>query len=106
MEEFVDFYDEQKLKDYCSKIRNEILNGLEDLRKENDDFYRRLISEESRLWSNLLNNFRGSNKFYSKEKVKRLEKLLVVYNLLDSLSFNMLCARNEINHIKSLVNGD
>ena len=106
MEEFVDFYDEQKLKDYCSKIRNEISNGLEDLRKENDDFYRRLISEESRLWSNLLDNFRGSNKFYSTEKVKRLEKLLVIYKLLDSLSFNMYCARNQIDHIKSLVDGD
>ena len=101
MEEFVDFYDEQKIKDYCSKIRNEISNGIEDLRKENDDFYGRLIREESRLWSDFLNEFRGS-----KEKVKRLEKLLEIYNLLGSLSFNMHCVRNEINHIKSLVNGD
>ena len=105
MEEFVDFYDEQKIKDYCSKIRNEISNGIEDLRKENDDFYERLIREESRLWSDFLNEFRGS-KFYSKEKVKRLEKLFEIYNLLGSLSSNMHCARIEINHIKSLVDGD
>ena len=106
MEEFEDFYDEQKIKDYCSKIRNEISNGIEDLRKENDDFYGRLISEESCLWSNFLNEFRGSNEFYSKKKVKRLEELIEIYRLLGSLFFNMHCARNEINLIKSLVNGD
>ena len=30
--EFVNFYDNQSLKDYSNKIRTEIINGLEDLR--------------------------------------------------------------------------
>ena len=106
MEEFVDFYDEQKLKDYYNKIRNEILNGLEDLRKENDDFYIRLINEENHFLYNILNEFRGSNKFNSKEKVERLFKLYEINKSLESIFFNNHYIINEINRIKSLVNGD
>ena len=106
MEEFVDFYDKQKLKDYYNKNRNEILNGLEDLRKENDNFFRRLIIEENDLLYNILNLFRNSNEINSKEKVIRLDKLYKINKSLESIFFNNYEIRNKINLIKSLENED
>ena len=76
IKEFEIFYDSQLLKDYRNKIRTVIINGLEDLRKRNDDFSERIIREEILLWFNLINNFSNFNIDNPEEKVKRLTKLI------------------------------
>ena len=106
MEEFVDFYDEQKVKDYFNKIRNKILNGLDDLRKEDYNLFRRLISEETNFLIKIFNEFKYYNEFNSNEKGKKLNKLFEIYKSLDRLIVNNYMTRNEINHIESLVNGN
>ena len=76
IKEFEIFYDSQLLKDYRNKIRTVIINGLEDLRRRNDDFSERIIREEILLWFNLINNFSNFNIDNPEEKVKRLTKLI------------------------------
>ena len=44
--ENLDFYDEKSLIDYTNKIRNEINNGLEDLRKRDTKFDTLLLERE------------------------------------------------------------
>ena len=54
IKEFENFCDIQLLKDYGNKIRTEIINGLEDLQKRNDNFSLKIIHEEinksKRVW--------------------------------------------------------
>ena len=47
IKEFENFSDSQILKDYGNKIRTEIINELEDLRKRNDCFSLKIILEET-----------------------------------------------------------
>ena len=101
IKEFENFYDNQLLKDYGNKIQTEIINELEDLRKRNDDFSERIICEESRLWSNLINDF---NKDNSKEKVKMLTKLIEIYTCFSGICRQMNYTRDNVKHIKSLIN--
>ena len=104
IKEFEDFYDSKLLKDYSNKIRTEIINGLEDLRKRNDDFSEKIICEESRLWSNLIRNFRDFNKDNSEEKVKRLTKLIEIYTCFSDICHQIYYTRNNVKRIKSLIN--
>ena len=101
IKEFENFYDSQLLKDYGNTIRTEIINALEDLRKINDDFSKRIICEESRLWTNLINNF---NKDNSEEKVKRLTKLIEIYTCFSDICRDIDFTRNDVKRIKSLIN--
>ena len=50
--ENLDFYDEKTLIDYTIKIRNEINNGLEDLRKRDTYFDTLLLELELDLFNN------------------------------------------------------
>ena len=81
IKEFENFCDIQLLKDYGNKIRTEIINGLEDLQKRNDNFSLKIIHEESNLLFNLMNVLKSFNKNNSDEKVKRLTKLIETYKL-------------------------
>ena len=103
MEEFVELYDEQKLKDYFNKIRNEILNGIDDLIKENDDLFISLIRKETHFLYDILKEFSYSKE---KEEVKKLDKLFEIYKSLENIILNNYHVRKDINHIKSLVNGN
>ena len=106
MEEFVNFYDNQSLKDYSNKIRTKIINGLEDLRKRDSNFSRLLSNEERRFWNDIKNKFERYGQDTSEEKVKRLAILIEIYDCLGSLISNNSYVKNEVNRIKSLVNGD
>ena len=104
IKEFENVYDNQLLKDYGNKIRTEIINGLEDLRKRNDNFSKKMIFEESRLWSTLISNFRDFNIDNSEEKVKRLTKLIEIYACFSNINRQIHYTRDVVNHIKSLIN--
>ena len=104
IKEFENFYDIQLLIDYGNKIRTEIINGLEDLRKRNDNFPKKMILEESRLWSTLKNNFRDFNIDNSEEKVKRLNKLIEIYTCFSNICRQIYYTRDDVKHIKFLIN--
>ena len=104
IKEFEIFYDSQLLKDYRNKIRTVIINGLEDLRKRNDDFSERIIREEILLWFNLINNFSNFNIDNPDEKVKRLTKLIEIYTCFSDICRQIYCTRDGVNPIKSLIN--
>ena len=93
IKEFENFCDIQLLKDYGNKIRTEIINGLEDLQKRNDNFSLKIIHEESNLLFNLMNVLKSFNKNNSDEKVKRLTKLIETYNCFRNMSPNLFHQR-------------
>ena len=93
IKEFENFCDIQLLKDYENKIRTEIINGLEDLQKRNDNFSLKIIHEESNLLFNLMNVLKSFNKNNSDEKVKRLTKLIETYNCFRNMSPNLFHQR-------------
>ena len=93
IKEFENFCDIQLLKDYENKIRTEIINGLEDLQKRNDNFSLKIIHEESNLLFNLMNVLKSFNKNNSDEKVKRLTKLIETYNCFRKMSPNLFHQR-------------
>ena len=98
----IEKFDNQLIKDYMIKIRTEIFNGLEDLRKRNDKIYEILVFEESILLNNLKNKFINIDVDNS-EEVKKLTKLIEIYNYLRVI-FNINRCRNEsINNLKSLI---
>ena len=104
--EFVNFYDNQSLKDYGNKIRTEIINGFEDLRKRDSNFSGLLSNEERRFWTDIKNNFVRYGQDTSEEKVKSLASLIEIYDCLGKLISNNSYFRHEVNRIKSLVNED
>ena len=75
------------LKDYRDKIRTNIYKELDELRKKNDEFSRRLEIEESHLWFNLLREHNDSN----------LNNLVHIYDCLKNLKY-------DIDRFKDLVN--
>ena len=93
IKEFDNLYDDQTLKEYGKKIRTEIINGLEDLQKRNDNFSLKIIHEESNLLFNLMNVLKSFNKNNSDEKVKRLTKLIETYNCFRNMSPNLFHQR-------------
>ena len=93
IKEFENFCDIQLSKDYGNKIRTEIINGLEDLQKRNDNFSLKIIHEESNLLFNLMNVLKSFNKNDSDEKVKRLTKLIETYNCFRNMSPNLFHQR-------------
>ena len=93
IKEFENFCDIQLLKDYENKIRTEIINGLEDLQKRNDNFSLKIFHEESNLLFNLMNVLKSFNKNNSDEKVKRLTKLIETYNCFRNMSPNLFHQR-------------
>ena len=102
--ENLDFYDKKSLIDYTNKIRNEINNGLEDLRKRYTKFDRLLLERELDLFNNIKSNIRVNEEDDPKKEVKRLSNLIEIFRLLESLSFHNRCFKNEFNHIKYLIN--
>ena len=104
IKEFENFCDIQLLKDYGNKIRTEIINGLEDLQKRNDNFSLKIIHEESNLLFNLMNVLKSFNKNNSDEKVKRLTKLIETYNCFSNICHHIYFTRVEFKRIKSLKN--
>ena len=93
IKEFENFCDIQLPKDYGNKIRTEIINGLEDLQKRNDNFSLKIIHGESNLLFNLMNVLKSFNKNDSDEKVKRLTKLIETYNCFRNMSPNLFHQR-------------
>ena len=106
IKEFVNFYDNESLKEYSGKIRTEIINGLEDLRKRDSNFCGLLFDDESCFFNNFKFRFKTYGQDTSKEEEKRLSNLIEIYSCLESLSNHNHCVKNEVNRIKSLVNGD
>ena len=104
--ENLDFYDKKSLIDYTNKIRNEINNGLEDLRKRDNKFDTLLLERELDLFNNIKSIISVNEQDTYKKEVKRLSNLIKIFRLLESLSFHNRCFKNEVNHIKSLINGD
>ena len=104
--ENVDFYDKKSVRDYTNKIRNEINNGLEDLRKRDTNFDDILLERELDLFKDIKANFSVYGQDTSKKEVKRLSNLIEIFRCLESLSLHDHCFKNEVNRIKSLVNGD
>ena len=105
--ENLDFYDKKSLIDYTAKIRNEINDGLEDLRKRDTKFDRLLLERELDLFNNIKSNIRvNEEEDDPKKEVKRLSNLIEIFSFLESLSFHNRCFKNEVNLIKSLINGD
>ena len=104
VKEIDDFCDIQLLKDYGKKIRTEIINGLEDLQKRNNDFSLRIIYKESELLFSLMRVLKSFNEDNSDEKVERLTKLIETYNCFSSICNQIYFTRNEVNRFKSLIN--
>ena len=104
IKEFDNLYDDQSLKEYGKKIRTEIINGLEDLQKINDDFSLRIIYEESQLLFSLMRVLKSFNKDNSDEKVERLTKLFEIYTCFSSICNQIYFIRNEVKRFKSLIN--
>ena len=91
-ESFINLFEKfnsQLLKDYKDKIRTNIYKELDELRKKDYEFSKRLEIEESNLWFNLL---RG-------HKYSTLNNLVNIYDCL----INLKCV---INRFKDLVNTD
>ena len=89
-------FDDQLLKDYANKIRTEIFNKIEDLKKENDDFHKMLISEENILFYKLKNNI----------KDERLTKLIDIYSIIYDLLTQNYYTKKSVKRIKFLVGLD
>ena len=106
MEEFVDFNNEKKVRDYSNKIRTEINNGLEDLRKRDTNFSDMIFREEIHFFNSIKSNFRTYCKNIPEEEVKRLSNLIEIYSCLKSLSDANYCFKNNVNSLNFLVNGD
>ena len=104
IKEFDNLYDDQSLKEYGKKIRTEIINGLEDLQKRNDDFSLRIIYEESQLLFSLMRVLKSFNKDNSDEKVERLTKLIETYNCFSNICQQIYLIRDEVKCFKSLIN--
>ena len=104
IKEFDNLYDDQTLKEYGKKIRTEIINGLEDLQKRNDDFSLKVIHEESQLLFSHMRVFKAFNKDNSDEKVKRLTKLIETYNCFSNICHHIYFTGVEFKRIKSLKN--
>ena len=104
IKEFENFCDIQLLKDYGNKIRTEIINGLEDLQKRNDDFSLRIISEESQLLFGLMRVFKSFNEDNSDEKLERLTNLIEIYNCFSSICHQIYFTRDGVKRLKSLIN--
>ena len=85
-----------------TKIRTEIFNDLEDLRKRNDKIYEIVVSEESILWNEIKNNIRDFN-VDNYEEVKRLYKLIEIYNYLRDIFNNNRWSNEYLNKLKSLI---
>ena len=58
------------------------------------------------LFNNIKSNISVNEEDDPKKEVKRLSNLIEIFSLLESLSFHNRCFKNEVNHIKSLINGD
>ena len=104
IKEFDSFCDIQLLKDYGNKIRTEIINGLEDIQKRNDDFSLRIIYKESQLLYELMRVLKSFNEDNSDEKVERLNKLFEIYNCFSSICNQIYNTRYEVKSFKSLIN--
>ena len=104
IKEFENFCDIQLLKDYGNKIRTEIINGLEDVQKRNDDFSLKVIHEESELLFSLLRVLKSFNKDNSDEKVERLTKLIEIYACFSSICNQIYFIRDKVKSLKSLIN--
>ena len=104
IKEFDNLYDDQTLKEYGKKIRTEIINGLEDLQKRNDDFSLKVIHEESELLFSLMRVFKSFNKDNSDEKVERLTKLIETYKCFSNICHHIYFIRDDFKRFKSLIN--
>ena len=104
IKEFDNLYDDQSLKEHGKKIRTEIINGLEDLQKRNDDFSLRIIYEESQLLFSLMRVSKSFNKDNSDEKVERLTKLIENYNCFSNICQQIYLVGDEVKCFKSLIN--
>ena len=98
----IEKFDNQLIKDYMIKIRTEIFNGLEDLRKRNDKIYEILVFEENILFTNVKNNLYFKNEDNS-EEVNKLTKLIEIYSYLRDIFNNNRWSNESLNNIKSLI---
>ena len=73
----VETFNSQLLKDYRDKIRTNIYIELDELRKKDDEFSKRLEIEESHFWFNLLREHKDSN----------LNNLVKIYDCLNRLNY-------------------
>ena len=92
------FNNSQILKDYGDEIRTEINNELDELRKENDEFSRRLENEESRMWLNLIIEFKNNS------EMSNLANLVSIYDCCSNLIKNVHFMEKDIERFKDLVN--
>ena len=97
----IEKFDNQLIKDYTNKIRTEIFNGIEDLRKRNDVIHEMLDNEENKLFNSINYNFNNIN-VYNSEEVKKLTKLIKIYNYLIEL-FDNRWRNKSLNNLKSLI---
>ena len=104
--ENVYFYDKKSVRDYTNKIPNEINNGLDDLRKRDTNFDDKLLEREMDLFRNIKAILSVYEQDTYKKEVKRLINLIEIFICLERLSFHNRCFKNDVNSIKSLVNGD
>ena len=79
--------DSQAQKVTKELIRNKIYKGINELRKNDDEFSRRLEIEEINFWYNLLRECKNSN----------LINLVNIYDCLKNLKYNN-------NNLKDLLN--
>ena len=93
--------DGQLLCDYEVEIRNEIINSLDDLKKENYYFSQMVNLEESFLWDKLINQINFYNVKYPEEKLKRLTKIIKVYNSLCFTCKEICRILQDVESIKS-----
>ena len=98
----IEKFDNQLIKDYTIKIRNEIFNDLEDLRKRNDKIHEILINEEDILFDNLKKKIINIDVDISKE-VKKLTKLIEIYNYLRQIFYINLSRNVRLNNLKCLI---
>ena len=94
-----------------NKIRTKIINGLEELRKNNKFLSVKLFDEERRLWvcikDNLKDyghNFQNYGQGSSEEKVKKLTKFITIYDYLCDLRLNINSSKRNFERIKYLIN--
>ena len=96
----IEKFDNQLIKDYMIKIRNEIFNGLEDLKKRNDKIYEILNFGESKFFNYIKDDFINVD---NSEEVKKLIKLIEIYNCLREIINNNRWRNVNLNNLKSLI---
>ena len=96
-------FDNQLLVDYEIEIRNEIKSLLDDVKKENYLFNQMVNRREASFWEDIIKEVSHYVEVHSKEKLKRLTKIICQYKSLCDMSEKICNNLQDVERIKSSI---